>query len=284
MQTTTSPTDCDDLTTRVSLAGLADDCRIILSISPCRSGSTAMLRAFGALGIESHLQPLKNLLRWRSLGIEHHWHPHGGASGPIYIKETLGPFTETEAMFNPLSLLLAAGVPAERLTLLVMGRSPLETWASWLHWWTERTDIQLFIDAYHQTETIHRQAQQLGMATTTLVYEAFRDNAAATVMQRLCQRLGIPYNAVAVDGWQNLSRLGEQDSNVSIPQMPEAFKTRHIRQRVEEGSRLSYFSRAKEAAQLSETDMARIEQSGLAEIYGHWQWACETELELTITR
>ena len=134
--------DADELAICVSLDTLADDSRIILSISPCRSGSTVILRAFGALGIESHLQPLKNLLRWRTLGKKHCWQPRDDALKPIYIKETLGPFTEAEARFDPLSLLLDAGISAERVTLLVLGRLPLESWASWQMWWPERTNIR----------------------------------------------------------------------------------------------------------------------------------------------
>lgn len=273
--------DTDELAACVSLDALADDSRIILSISPCRSGSTVILRAFGALGIESHLQPLKNLLRWRSLGKEHCWQPHDGALKPIYIKETLGPFIEAEARFDPLSLLLAAGISAEKVTLLVLGRLPLETWASWQLWWPERTSIELFIEAYRQTEAIRQQAQRLGVATTSLVYEAFRDHAAGIVMQRLCQRLGINYGSVAVDGWQQLPHLGEKGSNITIPQMPEEFKTRHIRQRVEQGTELSYCSRAKEAANLSAAEITRIEQAGLPTIYDGWHRMCALDLGLT---
>ncbi|NOR51464.1 MAG: hypothetical protein GQ470_02490, partial [Gammaproteobacteria bacterium] len=139
--------DADELAACLSLDTLADDSRIILSISPCRSGSTVILRAFGALGVESHLQPLKNLLRWRSLGKRHCWQPRDNALKLIYIKETLGPFTEAETRFDPLSLLLATGISAERVSLLVLGRLPLETWASWRLWWPERTSIELFIDS-----------------------------------------------------------------------------------------------------------------------------------------
>lgn len=273
--------DADELAICVSLDTLADDSRIILSISPCRSGSTVILRAFGALGIESHLQPLKNLLRWRTLGKKHCWQPRDDALKLIYIKETLGPFTEAEARFDPLSLLLDAGISAERVTLLVLGRLPLESWASWRMWWSERTNIELFIDSYRQTEAIRQQAQQLGVATTTLVYEAFRDHAAGMVMQRLCQRLGIDYDSAAVDGWQQLPRLGEKGSNVIIPQIPEEFQTRYIRQRVEQGAGLSYCSRATEAANLSAAEVARIEQAGLPAIYDGWHRVCALDLGLT---
>jgi hypothetical protein len=85
--------DIDALVQRVSLANLAVDSRIILTIAPCRSGTTAMLRAFGALGIESYLQPLKNLLRWQAVGEERVWCP-GGTGRTLFIKETLGSFTE----------------------------------------------------------------------------------------------------------------------------------------------------------------------------------------------
>ncbi len=271
----------EELASYVSLDELADNSHIILSISPCRSGSTAMMRAFGAMGIDSYLQPLKNLLRWHSLEVRRHWHPHGGTTRPIYIKETLGPFSQAEVQFNPLDLLLAAGIPVKKLSLLVIGRLPLETWASWQHWWPERTNVELLIKAYQQTEKIRQQAQLLGVETSTLIYDAFRDYPSDILIQRLCYRLNINYYSKAVEGWQQLPRFGEKQSNIFIPQMPEAFATRHIRHRVEEATGLIYYSRSNEVGQLNKKDIIRIEQAGVPEIYNHWRQLCETELELT---
>ena len=276
-------TDIKELASCVSLDDLADNSHIILAISPCRSGSTAMMRAFGAMGIDSHLQPLKNLLRWHSLKVKHHWQPYGGTTKPIYIKETLGPFSQAEVQFNPLELLLATGISVERLSLLVIGRLPLETWASWQHWWSERTNAELLIKAYQQTEKIRQQAQLSGVETSTMIYDAFRDYPVDMLIQRLCLRLGINYYSKAVEGWHQLPRFGEKQSNIFIPQMPEVFATRHIRHRVEEAAGLSYYSRANEVGQLNKTDITRIEQAGVPEIYNHWRQLFEMELGLTIT-
>ena len=277
------PNDIKELASCVSLDDLADKSHIILSISPCRSGSTAIMRAFGAMGIDSHLQPLKNLLRWHSLEVKHHWQPYGGTTKPIYIKETLGPFSQAEVQFNPLELLLATGISAERLSLLVMGRLPLETWASWQHWWSERTNAELLIKAYQQTEKIRQQAQLLGVETTTMIYDAFRDYPVDMLIQRLCHRLGINYYSKAVENWHQLPRFGEKQSNIFIPQMPEVFATQNIRHRVEEAAGLIYYSRANEVGQLNKTDITRIEQAGVPEIYNHWRKLCEMELGLAIT-
>ena len=103
------------------------------------------------------------------------------------------------------------------------------------------------------------------------------------LIQRLCHRLSINYDSKAVEGWQQLPRFGEKQSNIFIPQMPEVFATQNIRHRAEEATGLSYYSRANEVGQLNKKDVIRIEQAGVPEIYNHWRLLCETELELTIT-
>ena len=75
---------------------------LILSVSPCRSGTTVMLRVLGAMGVESYFQPLKNVLRWRLEGEIRPWRLAAGANRTVYLNETLGPYTFAEATFNPL--------------------------------------------------------------------------------------------------------------------------------------------------------------------------------------
>ncbi len=164
---------------------------IILSISPCRSGTTALLRVFGSAGLESHYQPLKNILRWRMQGEEMRWGLPRAAR--LYLKETLGPYTLQEAQFDPLAALLQAGVPAGRLRVFVAGRVPLNCWASWTGWWGGRTCVEIFIEAYRTTEMIRRRALALGIPATVFAYEAIRDNGGELAISRLFARLGVDF-------------------------------------------------------------------------------------------
>ena len=68
-----------------------------------------LLRVFGAAGIQAHYQELKNIFRWRMQAEEFSW-DFPNRNGIVYLKETLGPYTLAEARFNPLDVLLQAGV------------------------------------------------------------------------------------------------------------------------------------------------------------------------------
>lgn len=258
--------------------------RIILSLAPCRSGSTALLRMVAALGVEAHLQPLKNLLRWRLVGGAARWRAPRRKGDLLYLKETLGPFTVEESRFDPLAVLSAAGCRSETIILLLQGRDPLECWASWRSWWGGRTSVERLITAYTTAEAIRRRAEAVGIATTVLVYEALRDHPAAEVARRLCERLSLPYSAVAAEGWERLPQLGAPGSNVVIPHMPEAFVTDGIRGRVERAGGLHYFSRAGEVNGLPAEEVAAIETAGLPELYDRWRRESEARLGLTVAR
>ena len=253
---------------------------VILSVSPCRSGTTAMLRVFGAAQIEAHYQQLKNVLRWQMQGQDRPWQlpTH---QPRLFLKETLGPYTLTEAHFNPLELLLKVGFPADRLHILIVGRQPLHTWASWLAWWPGNTSLEIFIRAYQQAELIRQQAQKVSLPVTTFVYDAFKANAPMQVVEQLFKRLAIPFTPLTVTHWDRLPALGEAGSYVVFPEEPPAFDVPQLHDKVGEAAALHYFSRAQEVHQLSREDVAKIKASNLCQIYNQWQAACQKELNIT---
>lgn len=179
-------------------------------------------------------------------------------------------------------MLISAGIPSTQLTLLLLGRTPLETWASWRHWWRGRTRIERFIDSYLQADRLLHRAQALGIETHSLVYELFRDHPPERVMRRVCDRLAIPYTDYAVKDWQQLPRFSERTSGIVIPHMPDTFTTENIRQRVEEASGFHYFSRASEAAGLAVGEVRKVEAAGLPAIYSRWCCSCADELGLEL--
>ena len=112
----------------------------------------------------------------------------------LYLKETLGPYTKIEALFNPLDVLLRAGYPPKKLRLFIVGREPLQTWASWLSWWQPVTNVDIFINAYLTTEKIRLQAIQDGFEVGSFIYEANRDFGVKTAIQHLLEYLGINFS------------------------------------------------------------------------------------------
>ncbi|MGD8590779.1 MAG: hypothetical protein PVG22_18300 [Chromatiales bacterium] len=241
---------------------------VLLAVSPCRSGSTVLLRVFGYSGVESHFQQLKNVLRWQMQGVDFTWSVPNGAD-LVFLKETLGPFTAEESRFNPLQALLDAGYPADRLRLLVIGREPIQTWASWCAYWSEEASIVNYITAYHTTDLVARQAQGLGMDTSYLVHESLRDHAVETVVRHLLGQLGIPYTPRAIGGWKELPGFGAPGSNIVLPHEPPAFVTPKVHDQAKQASGLEYACR-KDLSPVTEHDHAMITDSGLFDIYRSW--------------
>jgi hypothetical protein len=266
---------------RIHFSDGSNNPKILLSISPCRSGTTVLLRVFGATGIQAHYQELKNIFRWLMQGQEFHWEFPTGKD-TIYLKETLGPYTMAEARFNPLEVLLKAGVPPEDLKVFIVGRAPMETWASWAAWWRPVTDIMIFIQAYQTTEAIRLQAQKVNILAGTFVYDAIRDNGADVTIQRLFARLGIPYNSMAIQGWKNLPPFGFAGSNIILPGEPPVFEVPDLHAKVERADSLSYFSRDLDHCEVFPEECDMIYRSGLFEIYEHWRIACESDLGIVI--
>jgi hypothetical protein len=273
-----------EVTDRIDIGDPAKVSRVILSVSPCRSGTTVMLRVFGATGIESHYQELKNVLRWRLQGGDVKWQLPQRPGETVYLKETLGPYTETEALFNPLDVLLRAGFPPEKLQVLIVGRAPLSTWASWDAWWHGKTTIERFILAYQTTEQIRQQALQHGLPVTVWVYETIRNNGAKTVVRNLFRRLGVPFAPVAVKGWRALPPFGSPDSNVVLPEEPPIFFVQNLHASIEKADKLAFFSRTKSIPNLRQTEVSGIGEAGIPKIYEVWRRACEKNLGISVER
>lgn len=275
---------------RVQVGNPALASPVILSVSPCRSGTTVLLRVFGAAGIEAHYQELKNILRWRmqgqssSLQEDVSWRLPQWPDKPIYLKETIGPYTEIESCFNPLDVLLGAGYPPGKLHLLVLGRAPLSTWASWDAWWHGRTSTDKFVLAYQTTEQIRQQALHLKLPTTVFVYESIRDNNTELVIRRLFEQLNVPYTSAAVGGWKGLPPFGEPGSNIILPAEPPAFDVPHLHDHASQANRLAYTSREEDLINLNADDVAQIIGAGLWETYKIWRKTCEQDLGVQIEK
>jgi hypothetical protein len=266
---------------RIHFPGEGPKPKTLLSISPCRSGTTVLLRVFGAVGVQAHYQELKNIFRWRMQAEEFCWE-FPDSSKTLYLKETLGPYTLAEARFNPLEVLLEAGMSSDDLKVFIVGRSPLETWASWAAWWREVTNVDIFLQAYQTTEAIRQQALNQGLLAATFVYDAIRDMGPNTAIQRLFSRLSVPFDSIAIQGWKTLPPFGTSGSNVILPDEPPVFDVPDLHAKVEEANSLSHFTRNLYHCEIFPEECKIICQSDVFDIYERWRLACERDLGISI--
>ncbi len=234
------------------------------------------------MGVRAHFQELKNVLRWLLQGQDATWSVPQEPAETIYLKETLGPYTQTEAHFNPLDVLLSAGFPPAKLHVLIVGRTPLNTWASWDHWWRETTKVDHFIAAYETTEQARRRAIQENISMTTLVYEAIKSHPTDTIIQRLFQRLGVSFSPLAVRGWHRLPPFKSPDSNIVFPIEPQPFIVPGIHEPVMSADKLVYTSRENSLPELPPEDVSAIARAGLTDVYETWRLTCQAHLGVEI--
>src|SRR5437899_3555435 len=167
---------------------------LVVAWGKCRVGSTSLARNFGMAGIPSYYQPVKNLLRYRLLGLEPPlWQIPDGRQHPVvFIKETGGPYRVAESFFNPLPCLLEAGFPKHKLHVLVLERDPYKTFASWLQHWAARAPEKAllfhFVVASLNLHRVERFARAQGLKTSWFVHELSRKPE--MTIQALFEKLG----------------------------------------------------------------------------------------------
>ena len=260
---------------------------IVIGAGPCRSGTTFYVQVFAQSGFQVWRQPLKSILRMK----EHGDAPHLRISNSdfVFVKETLGPSTNG-ASFNPVRVLLKSGVPAERLHFLVITRDPYATVTSWVEQFSHFTSRENLVDtclfSYEATERIRQFAKSVGVRTTTLVYDAWRDNAPATVIRKLFARIGYPPSEAVFSGWEPLSKVEAEGNNIySLPQ-PEFYDRNLLSyyEKVNQSTRITYYPKPLEIIQkyLSPALIEQISQSRAIQIHNEFIRATELDLGIRI--
>lgn len=265
-----SPVDLQQVLQSVKISDPAKVAPLILCISPCRSGSTILLRVFGASGLPAYYQPWKNILRWAMQGLPWRW-DFPESDQPIFIKETLGPYTQIEATFNPFEVIHTCGYPLEKLRLLFVGRDPRQTWSSWHTTWGEKTDIQTFISAYQQADLIRRQILAAGLPLVHFVYESIRDFGAETAIKSLFKQLGLKFTSHTIARWDELPPFGAPGSNIFFPEEPPAFFLPTLHGRAENADRLAYAFKPEPIPGCTPEVLAIIKENRLDNLFAGWQ-------------
>ncbi|MDW3223178.1 MAG: sulfotransferase family protein [Paracoccaceae bacterium] len=199
--------------------------QVMLLVCPCRSGSTIMLRAFGHAGVAAFFQPIKNALRWGLLGERRPWEvPSEIDQKTVFLKETFGPFRLEETTYDPLECLLAVGLPAERINLVVLMRDPAAVWLSWQKHWSAQTSPTLFADAWHACLKCVKTARAHGVSVQSLRHAQFSAEP-LLAMRSLFEMLNLDFPAEALDDWIEKQGFGEAGSGVFMPDEPDVFVT-----------------------------------------------------------
>lgn len=211
---------------RIELAGPGRLPPLTVVAGPCRSGTTALLRAAAATGHPAYFQPLKRLIRNAMTGEESRFRLRSGAS-PAVLKETFGPFVAGETEFDPVAILRSRGYPDSKLSLIVTLRHPVDLYHSWERLYeanahVDGVDSHLFVTAFRQGLKVHHQACDSGLLVTAFATDALADRTPASVLAALFARHGLRYTDGAAE-WSD-GRAEALDTSIIREAEPEVFR------------------------------------------------------------
>jgi hypothetical protein len=234
----------------------------------CRVGSTALNNLFGVAGMPAYFQPIKSILRHAlvgSTGVP--WMvPKTSDQPEIFGKDTAGPYTLAESLFNPLRCLVEAGYPPDRMRAVILDRDPASSLASWLDNWSERapqsTLVCNYVAAALNAIRIKAYAARQGIAVTHYVYEASKE--AVSSVRILFDRLGLAsrFTEDSVTAWNEMGQLESESTRIIFPDVPPIHPTKGIH-----GSDTAYRYHARNTAALSEAHLKILERCRVHEVY-----------------
>lgn len=181
--------------------------KIILVCGPARSGTTALSHIFIRAGVESHMQPIKSMIRAR-----HHsekiypWMINGDGGRTILSKETIGANEECE-FFNPIKVLVNLGYPKDRILPVLIIREPHQNLASWYDLW-EGVDSQNFVLAFRKMMEIVDFCNSQRIPFVSFVHDVIKTNSVNDVIADLFKRCGISADPQDVTNWTSAPKFG----------------------------------------------------------------------------
>ena len=199
--------DLKKLTGKVSFVSYP---RIIVICGPTRTGTTALSHTFIRAGLESHMQPIKSILR--ALEDNHEapiWRLNGNPDRTILTKETMGAKHDSE-YFNPIEILVDLGYPPDLILPILMVRDPAQTFSSWQELWGDFSGNR-FIQAYHQMMLIRHYCDQHGIRYLSFVHESIRANPADLVTGQVFKFCQVEHSPREVIDWHQAPKFGDDD-------------------------------------------------------------------------
>ena len=178
----------DTIVAQLKFADVGDT-RVHLVLSPCRSGSTVLLRAVAATGIPGFYQPMKSILKWQS--VDEVWCADIPA-GVVCIKETWGPYFTWQIEYDPIAVLVREGIPSSRIRVLFLVRQPEDCWKSWERMYAYKIREEVLVSHFERAYAWHahmlNEAAAHGVGTKMTCYERLHEPG---TLREICSFLSI---------------------------------------------------------------------------------------------
>lgn len=204
----------------------------------------------------------------------------------IYVKETIGPYTQAESKLNPLKALERALRPnAGKIYPFFIIRDPLDSWLSWLENWGKYIEPEIllknFITAHHTTQEIRLEAVK-GYEDRVTHYVYLANTNPKEAFSALFNRLGI-------DEIPRTSKWDQKSKNVYFPEnkvtgeydIPEIFKIMTVSHSnaLNTDGIIHY---VRDHNKITSEYRRLIEDEGLLDFYGDCLAQCQKDLNLAL--
>ncbi|MGL5824795.1 MAG: hypothetical protein ACRCYU_08255 [Nocardioides sp.] len=234
--------------------------RVVLILSVCRSGGTALMKCFATSGYETHYQPIKSLLRRLSEGLDTPGDLRSSAP-TIVLKETLGPYLDEECRLDPVEVLRRLGLPDEKIAVVLCLRDPAQVAASWRAWFRDRPGLPdaqplgLLVAA----RTLRSIRNNLPDAPLSVSMEQLAGEGRGVAAARLFSRLGLCLGTGGLR-WGQHAPFGAPGSNIVKTQEPDRFRVPGILDEVKHGNEFRYVPRdiAATSDWINDQDLAEL--------------------------
>ncbi|MDR3573388.1 MAG: hypothetical protein P4L50_05995 [Anaerolineaceae bacterium] len=199
----------------------------VIILSPCRSGSTALLNAFVMAGWDGIFQPVKTALRRHF--VQDNTPVRINASGALFaIKESLGPYNPAEIYYDPLRVLQEKGLTTPETHLVVLLRKPEDCLLSWIKGFgrSHIPDFRptLFSDAYAATLEAYYNAVEKSIPVSAICCQ---DLTNVNALSALMVEIGEPFRREMTD-WTQSSKYQENEFGFEKPVEPEIFRVKGL--------------------------------------------------------
>jgi hypothetical protein len=281
---------------------------IILTIGSARTGTTASLNVFRGSKIEDPegklhdipvaYQHFKAGLRHAMLGWKENpdWEFQIPDTPLFYMKDTIGPYTQKESLYNPLLVFKQMGYPLDKIYPVIFYRNPLDSFASWIEKWSSIIPrgelINNFITATHTLLGVKKEIETIGLPHSTFVYEAIRDNspntAALALFKRINQTLELTDHKKIVATENTTENWNRLDQEGWHPNQPARYEIPRIDQRVHHDAKTktSWEFKIKTpemlAKMISPRELTMLEEAGIHNQYNEFRLEALHNLNLPI--
>lgn len=178
----------DEVVSHILLPKEGKTPQILCWAGPGRCGSTALLLLMA--GVEEinrgYYQPLKTIIRYGGPDFQLY-----GDDGLVVTKEVFGPRVDQE-YYDPVRILLKAGVPLENIRIIMMLRDPIVSFASWYHFTGNDSNPERFAQAQQHTIKLYQNYLEIGITVVPFVYELL-EMGEINILKALFKKLGVNF-------------------------------------------------------------------------------------------